>query len=38
MKVRDLLLTYDNCLFEYLVIEFRENNFKIQTMSSKSID
>ena len=38
MKVKDLLLTYDNALFEYLIIEFRQNNFKIQTICSKSYD
>lgn len=38
MKVKDLLLNYDNRLFEYLIIEFRINNLLVQTLCSKSYD
>lgn len=38
MKVKDLLLTYDNGLFETVPIEFRQNNFLVQVITSKSYD
>lgn len=38
MKVKDLLINYDDRLFEFLVIEFRKNNFLVQTVESKSYD
>lgn len=38
MKVKDLLLTYDDRLFETVPIEFRQNNFFVQVITSKSYD
>ena len=38
MKVKELLINYDDRLFEYLIIEFRINNWKTQTIESKSYD